>query len=103
MSRTAPSFARPLAILLALSFAAAPAFAACAPEAGTRGQDAPPPVAQASVSPVVPADAPAAIGDDDRAALAALGRLEDADTALSLAADGAALYEREAVKLDGYA
>ena len=103
MSRTAPSFARPLAILLALSFAAAPAFAACAPEAGTRGQDAPPPVAQASVSPVVPADAPAAIGDDDRAALVALGRLEDADTALSLAAEGAALYERDAVKLDGYA
>ena len=103
MSRTAPSFARPLAILLALSFAAAPAFAACAPDAGTRGQDAPPPVAQASVSPVVPAEAPAAIGDDDRAALAALGRLEDADTALSLAAEGAALYERDAVKLDGYA
>lgn len=103
MSRTAPSFARPLAILLALSFAAAPAFASCAPEAGMRGQDAPPPVAQASVSPVVPAEAPAAIGDDDRAALAALGRLEDADTALSLAAEGAALYERDAVKLDGYA
>lgn len=103
MSRTAPSFARPLAILLALSFAAAPAFAACASEAGMRGQDAPPPVAQASVSPVVPAEAPAAIGDDDRAALAALGRLEDADTALSLAAEGAALYERDAVKLDGYA
>lgn len=103
MSRTAPSFARPLAILLALSFAAAPVFAACAPEAGMRGQDAPPPVAQASVSPVVPAEAPAAIGDDDRAALAALGRLEDADTALSLAAEGAALYERDAVKLDGYA
>jgi len=103
MSRTAPSFARPLAILLALSFAAAPAFAACAPEAGMRGQDAPPPVAQASVSTVVPAEAPAAIGDDDRAALVALGRLEDADTALSLAAEGAALYERDAVKLDGYA
>lgn len=103
MSRTAPSFARPLAILLALSFAAAPAFAACAPEVGTRGQDAPPPVAQASVAPVAPAEAPAAIGDDDRAALAALGRLEDADTALSLAAEGAALYERDAVKLDGYA
>ncbi|MBN8264957.1 MAG: CHAT domain-containing protein [Xanthomonadales bacterium] len=55
------------------------------------------------MSPVVPAEAPAAIGDDDRAALAALGRLEDADTALSLAAEGAALYERDAVKLDGYA
>ena len=38
-----------------------------------------------------------------RQALAAIGRLEDADTALSLAAEGAALYEREAVKLDGYA
>ncbi|QDA58419.1 CHAT domain-containing protein [Thermomonas aquatica] len=35
--------------------------------------------------------------------MAAIGRLDDADTALSLAADGAALYEREAVKLDGYA
>ena len=38
-----------------------------------------------------------------RAALAAIGRLDDADTALSLAAEGSALYEREAVKLDGYA
>ena len=38
-----------------------------------------------------------------RQALAAIGRLEDADTALALAAEGAALYEREAVKLDGYA
>ena len=43
------------------------------------------------------------IRDSTRAALLALGKLEDADTALSMAADGAALYEREKVKLDGYA
>ena len=41
--------------------------------------------------------------NEARAALAAIGRLDDADTALALAADGAALYDREAVKLDGYA
>lgn len=103
MSRTAPSFARPLAILLAWSFASAPAFAGCAPDAGMHGQDAPHPDTQAAAAPSVPVEASATIGDDDRAALAALGRLEDADTALSLAAEGAALYEREAVKLDGYA
>ncbi|WP_233449396.1 hypothetical protein [Thermomonas carbonis] len=50
--------------------------------------------------------APAAAVDmqsEARQALAAIGRLEDADTALSLAAEGAALYERDVVKLDGYA
>ena len=53
------------------------------------------------------APAPAAsvtdIKDEARRALAAIERIEDADTALSLAADGAALYDREAIKLDGYA
>lgn len=52
--------------------------------------------------------APATVDDTDiqgeaRRALSAIQRIEDADSALSLAADGAALYEREAVKLDGYA
>ncbi len=42
------------------------------------------------------------IEDADRA-LAAIERIEDADTALALATDGAALYDREPVKLDGYA
>ncbi|RZA21303.1 MAG: CHAT domain-containing protein [Lysobacteraceae bacterium] len=42
-------------------------------------------------------------GKEAREVLAAIGRLDDADTALSLAAEGAALYDREAVKLDGYA
>ena len=56
-------------------------------------------VALPAAAPVQPADA----DGDARAALAAIGRLDDADTALSLAAEGAALYEREAVKLDGYA
>lgn len=58
---------------------------------------------------LAPQTAPAAavpsadVQGEARQALAAIGRLEDADTALSLAAEGAALYEREAVKLDGYA
>jgi CHAT domain-containing protein len=54
------------------------------------------------------AQPPASVQDTDiqgeaRRALAAIERIEDADTALSLAADGAALYARERVKLDGYA
>ena len=52
---------------------------------------------------VAPAVAPVDAMSEARQALAAIGRLEDADTALALAAEGAALYEREAVKLDGYA
>ena len=50
-----------------------------------------------------PAVPPVDAMSEARQALAAIGRLEDADTALALAAEGAALYEREAVKLDGYA
>lgn len=50
-----------------------------------------------------PAKADAGPGAEAREVLAAIGRLEDADTALSLAAEGAALYEGEKVKLDGYA
>ncbi len=66
----------------------------------------------ASVPQSAPADAPAArtppaaaadVRAEAREVLAAVGRLEDADTALSLAAEGAALYDAEKVKLDGYA
>ena len=65
----------------------------------------------ASVGPLAQDAAPQVAPDvpqvdamsEARQALAAIGRLEDADTALALAAEGAALYEREAVKLDGYA
>ena len=39
---------------------------------------------------------------DVRAALHAISRMDDADTALALAEDGAALYETETVRLDGY-
>lgn len=45
---------------------------------------------------------PAASPEDFAAAAAAMVRMEDADTALSFAAEGAVLYEREAVKQDGY-
>ena len=77
--------------------------ASCAPLGGA--------VSTSLVSGAVlaPQTAPAAavpsadVPGEARQALAAIGRLEDADTALSLAAEGAALYEREAVKLDGYA
>jgi len=53
-------------------------------------------------APVPPAPAPDASAEA-RAVLAAVGRLDDADTALALAAEGAALYDAEKVKLDGYA
>jgi CHAT domain-containing protein len=58
---------------------------------------------QAPALQSVPEAAPVDAMSEARQALAAIGRLEDADTALALAAEGAALYEREAVKLDGYA
>ncbi|HST44745.1 MAG TPA: CHAT domain-containing protein [Luteimonas sp.] len=55
------------------------------------------PVAGAADAPAVTSAHP-----DLKAVLDAVGRLEDADTALALAVDGAALYEAETVKLDGY-
>lgn len=45
---------------------------------------------------------PQASPEDLAAAAAAMVRMEDADTALSLAAEGAALYQREVIKRDGY-
>lgn len=63
----------------------------------TSAQQAPPAAAPAPQSTAADASAEA------REVLAAVGRLEDADTALSLAAEGAALYDAEKVKLDGYA
>lgn len=56
-----------------------------------------------AAAPTVPPPAAADAGAEAREVLAAVGRLEDADTALSLAAEGAALYDAEKVKLDGYA
>ena len=106
-----PQFAHPaarFAALLLAMLAFSPATqASCAPSGGGQFigsvasmsllvpvQDAVP------VAPVAPATD---IKDEARRALSAIERIEDADTALALATDGAALYEREAVKLDGYA
>ncbi len=112
MPCVAPSVLRFVPLLLAsivLSSAmfSSPAWASCAPEAGQEQQEAAqaappqesPPVAAQASAQADDADA----GNEARAALSAIGRLDDADTALSLAAEGAALYDREAVKLDGYA
>lgn len=44
-----------------------------------------------------------ASADDLAAVTKALSRMQDTDTALALSADGAALYDAEPVKLDGYA
>ena len=107
MPSAAPSILRVVPLLLAsIVFFPSHAIANCAPEGGVSwspggsgaGQEV---VARESSAPAVAA-APDA-GSEAREVLAALGRLDDADTALSLAAEGAALYEREAVKLDGYA
>ena len=79
--------------------------ASCAPLGGAVSTS----TSLVSGAALAPQTAPAAavpsadVQGEARQALAAIGRLEDADTALSLAAEGAALYEREAVKLDGYA
>lgn len=95
-------------VLLSSTALAAPAWASCAPDRGqAQPQDAEPvaptQAPQSSDAPVAPSASDADASSEARAALAAIGRLDDADTALSLAAEGSALYEREAVKLDGYA
>ena len=107
-----PQLARPIArfapLLLAMLVFSPLTWASCAPAGGGQYMAAVASVsmlasAQAAV-PAPPATASVSdIKDEARHVLAAIERIEDADTALSLAADGAALYEREAVKLDGYA
>ena len=108
MTRVAPSVLRLLPLLLAATVFSSPVHARCAGDGSPERplEAATPamlPVLSASAVPVQVASAAEDAGSEARAALAAIGRLEDADTALSLAADGAALYERDAVKLDGYA
>ena len=110
-----PQFVHPAArfapLLLAMLLAFSPTVHAnCAPTGGGQYLGAVASMSMlASTQDAVPApsapSAPAAtdIKDEARRALAAIERIEDADTALSLAADGAALYDREAIKLDGYA
>ena len=105
MRRTASSSTGLAVFLLALSFASPVVHASCAPLGGAVSTS----TSLVSGTVLAPQTAPAAavpsadVQGEARQALAAIGRLEDADTALSLAAEGAALYEREAVKLDGYA
>ena len=105
MRRTASSSTGLAVFLLALSFASPMVHASCAPLGGAVSTS----TSLVSGAVLAPQTAPAAavpsadVQGEARQALAAIGRLEDADTALSLAAEGAALYEREAVKLDGYA
>ena len=106
MPCAAPSILRLVPLLLASFAFTSPAWASCAPEAGQEQQE----TAQAAQVQDGPPAATATAQADDadagreaREVLAAIGRLDDADTALSLAAEGAALYDREAVKLDGYA
>jgi CHAT domain-containing protein len=109
MACATPSTIRFVPLLLAALAVAPPAWAGCATDARANptadAQDAmPATAAQSTEAP--PASAPPPLQDaagEARAALAALGRLDDADTALSLATEGAALYERDTVKLDGYA
>jgi CHAT domain-containing protein len=106
MRRTASSSIGFAVFLLACSLASPLVQASCTPLGGASTLassgvlSAAVPVPQSA--PAVPA-ASVDVQSEARQALAAIGRLEDADTALSLAAEGAALYEREAVKLDGYA
>lgn len=107
MRRTASSSTGLAVFLLALSFASPVVHASCAPLGGAVSTSTSTSLVSGAV--LAPQTAPAAavpsadVQGEARQALAAIGRLEDADTALSLAAEGAALYEREAVKLDGYA
>ena len=111
MRRLSPVFVLQLALLGAVVLPAT-VHATCAADPLLRAQDAqaePPAAAPVAADPQladamqVQAGTSEDAASEARAALSALGRLEDADTALSMAAEGAALYENEAVKLDGYA
>lgn len=108
MRRTASSSTGFAVLLLALSLASPVVQASCAPGVGgalslSSSVAAVGPLAQDAAPQVAPDVPQVDAMSEARQALAAIGRLEDADTALALAAEGAALYEREAVKLDGYA
>ena len=108
MRYTASSSTGFAVLLLALSLASPMVQANCAPLGGgalslSSSASSAGPLAQDPPPPATPDAAPVDAMSEARQALAAIGRLEDADTALALAAEGAALYEREAVKLDGYA
>ena len=106
MRRTASSSIGFAVFLLACSLASPLVQASCTPLGGASTLASSGVLSAAVPAPQSVPAAPVASVDvqsEARQALAAIGRLEDADTALSLAAEGAALYEREAVKLDGYA
>jgi len=106
MPRLAHPAAGVVPLLLALLSLTPFAHASCASDGGgqfTTGASVPLQLPAQDAAATPPAVAPADIKAEARAAVAAIERIEDADTALSLAADGAALYDREPVKLDGYA
>lgn len=107
MPRAASSAFGLAVLLLGCTFASPAVYAACSPEPGVAFAASAAASAQAAPAvappPAVPAAQTADAAGEAREVLAAIGRLDDADTALSMAAEGAALYEREAVKLDGYA
>lgn len=111
MVRAAKTASSLVLSLLGLVLASPIVHAGCAPDAGGGALASPlqqsAPVAQQASAPAQSAAPQSASTDaaenDTRQALLAMGKLEDADTALAMAADGAALYEREKVKLDGYA
>ena len=87
MPRVTSSVLRIVPVLLASIAFSSTAFAACAPETGQATQQASPAAAAAPVPSAAGEQVPAseAAGQEAREVLAALGRLEDADTALSLA------------------
>jgi|APLak6261696673_1056229.scaffolds.fasta_scaffold00093_3 CHAT domain-containing protein len=111
MVRAANSASSLILTVLSLALASPIVHAGCAPDAGARNIEISTRQQGPAASPLTlqepQVSASSAVSDvaenDTRTALLALGKLEDADTALSMAADGAALYDREKVKLDGYA
>ncbi|WP_374248905.1 CHAT domain-containing protein [Thermomonas sp.] len=111
MPRAAFRFSGLAILWLGCSLACTTASAACAPDTGASMPASPQhaQVAAAGAGDAGPAasaaapDATQAATQEAREVLAAIGRLDDADTALSMATEGAALYQQEKVKLDGYA
>ncbi len=102
MPRIVPTLSVFLSFVLAGVLAPSLVQASCAPASGVMASVAVFVGAQAAPATTAQASHQQSLQQEATSALASMKSLEDADTALSFAQEGAALYEREKVKLDGY-
>ena len=102
MPRIVPTLPGFLTIVLAGVLAPSLVQASCAPASGVMASVAVFVGTQAAPVAATQVSNQESMRQEATSALASMKNLEDADTALSFAQEGAALYEREKVKLDGY-